>query len=141
MKQLILSLAIILSASGGMAQDFEGWLCISDKSTGFAFNNGQWDIANFPPGKYILRPAIEDESLLLTGHELGLYQFGLDSAMAGCDYFSESRKTISCDGIYVFRMDTSSRRFLIVYPIGYWIGDNDSASDTPFMEIGTCTQF
>ncbi|OFA33289.1 hypothetical protein BAE46_00845 [Glaciecola punicea] len=136
----------ILFLSISFAASAEQYLCISDASTGFYFNDksNSWKQANFKvsDNKYLIT-TFKDES-----YKYQIQKMGSDSVLAYCeDEFSEPG-FLFCEGILLdFKFNKVNGRFIKTYTAGYYnvlpkineITDKDS--DTPTMEIGKCSSF
>jgi hypothetical protein len=131
----------------------EGYICITDMATGFAYRNEAWRETSFKPNeKFIVRPPRDGEHALLAGHwgipdaKWVVERLGQGVGSAGCLDF-DAAGNLFCNGAVMnfviddFRMNKNSLRFLHAYLAGYW--DKTSATgdgrDTPFIDIGKCS--
>jgi len=105
----------------------DNYLCISEKATGFAKQNGKFDVANIASGdKYIINT--ENASLTL---------FGLGTLSKKCVV---EKKYVACIRENVeFTMNRKNLKFM-VYSKSYGYV-HESLDDTPHIAIGTCSKF
>lgn len=126
------------------------WLCLADKSTGFYYDavRKSWEETSFKVtgARYIIR---KPESGTATWE---VQQFGEINPIipyAWCqDDFSEAG-FLNCRGMLVdFRMNRHNGRYMLNFG-GQYLAYNPSSEipafrrdggDTPFIEIGTCSQ-
>ena len=105
----------------------DNYLCITEKATGFAKQNGKFDIANFSGGqKYIVNT--EDATVSAFGEGIIAKKCIVEKKYVGC-----SRENIE------FNMHRDKLNFML-YAITYgyvWEG----LDDTPHIAIGTCSKF
>lgn len=132
----------VLSSTPAMAQ-VTAWLCIADNALGFSKSSGSWAPARFTPGdKYVIRASQQQG----VAWEVRLFGSQNPLADAICKQTFTSMKILNCTGILTeFHFNASTSRFIRTYLGGYWTyipGDkmfgNDN-SDTPYIEIGTCS--
>jgi hypothetical protein len=127
----------------------EGYTCIEDMATGFAYENGVWQQAHFKlEGKFIIRPATEFDqnswmsiALGIPKAKWGVGKLGEKEPIASCEYDFDTAGSLYCRAsFYEFRMNRKSLRFLHAYLSGYWNSTpGDEAGDTPFINIGKCS--
>lgn len=146
MRALVLSFALGFS---GAAVAADSYLCISDQSTGFAFNKdtGQWKPANFTAGKkYVLSR---------DGKGWVLKEFGQANPVLRCPNDFNPSHYLGCDdGSMQFRMNSRILRYELAYLLGYYVDYNELDSslakipgatllhegdDNPAIEIGKCS--
>ncbi len=121
----------------------ERYLCVSDRSTGFAFNaaSKRWETAIFSnEKKYLIAP-----SGFLT-KTLYVNEVGSDFSVASCGNGFNSDGVLFCLGFIDFRFNRNNGRYISVYIHGYIGVDGlkektDEKADTPYLEIGRCSRF
>ena len=136
MKALITLLIITAAvASRADAQQPEGFVCITEQATGFAFNKEakRWEPTNF---------RTHDLKYLLTKGKYGwtfkrLGQTGLDEM---CREVGDSG-LIRCDDLHAVTFNKKTLRFQAVYPHGYVMppAGSPEGANTPGIEIGRCS--
>lgn len=130
MKRFALILSLI-TPSWAFA---ENYLCISEKVTGFFFENEQWKQANFVEEKFIIN---------LTGSEIKITEFGKDyQSYTDCvEKLSGTLKDrfVCRSGFGEFYFNTKKKRYMRSYMAGY--AEGDYALDTPLLAVGKCSKF
>jgi len=105
-----------------------GFICIADAATGFTYekSTNTWRDSSFKAdGKYVLTKSQQ------SGIRWHVKQVGSDFPIAFCDSDFTETGAISCRGIlHDFRMNKNNRRFLLVYPVGYWTDKNPKVEKT-----------
>ena len=167
------ALILILLASLTSAQDAangNSYLCIPDRSVGFAFDKASkiWEPATFEieARKYIVRRFKEDDLRYKPGREYGVWEFGKENSLATCDRWSGSSWWLQCDRgvIQSFLLNVKTNRFMYIFRGSYMnatygtVNDKDGfpiedengnvtyrhkedeGGDTPLMEIGNCSK-
>ncbi|MEO8008215.1 MAG: hypothetical protein ABI728_06805 [Betaproteobacteria bacterium] len=128
----------------------EGYTCIEDMATGFAYRNGQWQETSFKPGaKFIIRPASEFDQDTGMSIALGIPRAkwavgrpGEYEPIAGCEFDFDDEGNLDCRASYFskFRMNRKSLRFLHAFLAGYSHPDSgNEADDSPYIAIGKCS--
>ena len=150
-----------LVASTAIAED-KSYICVPDKSTGFKFNkpSKEWETTTFnvDDDKYLVRPTKDgDLGFLIKGTKYGVWVIGEDYAKAGCDEGFSDYLWLNCDLLGgEFTMNAKTKRFMFVFKGGYMgatldtksVGDDewelvskpDNGGDTPYIEIGKCSE-
>lgn len=115
------------------------YLCIADSAVGFKRDpkTQKWGSTEFNVEKkrYIVKRA---------GKDAHVTEFGSQESFFNCANFNEYGFT-RCQGLgEIFSFNDSSLRYMDIYTIGYVTslksGDaKDVSSDTPYIEIGTCS--
>ena len=128
----------------------ESYLCITDLSTGFAFDKQRktWTIERFnPKGKYILTASEKDPS------KWEVREPGDKMPSAWCEGGFSVLGALRCDGFIDFRMNKHNLRFVSTYLAGFWTdniprnipGAEDAhfieGDNTPYIQIGKCSLF
>ena len=113
------------------------YLCITDKATGFYFEDGEWNTANFKTGrKFLIRKPNKEElevTIANIGRDFVVSEFGDKSTLLWCD------EDFYCVGhVDDFLFDKKTLRFLYIYKGGY-VSGIDNNDNTPAMQIGTCS--
>jgi hypothetical protein len=125
--------ALLMLGNPASADAPSGYICIPDKSTGFAYDKTthQWDYARFRVDgkKYLLS---KKASSGWTWTEFGVP----DSFPLNCSNINEVG-FIFCQELLDIRINTKKLRYQIMYAIGY-IGTPEGNGD-PAIEIGTCS--
>jgi hypothetical protein len=123
----------------------EGWLCVSESSTGFAYDetNESWQRSGFKSNdRYVIRPNRKD-GLTWEVAQLGK---NADLPISECGVQPNEAGVLICNGSgNEFRINIRNLRFIHVYWLGYWTYDpnnwvfKNEAGDTPSMSIGKCS--
>ncbi len=133
------SLAFSNSASAA------GWLCVTEQSTGFAYDSAKrdWREASFKPvGKFVVKESDSQE------YVWEVRQLGDTSTLAAayCKNQINDLGVLICEGFgNTFRFNMKNLRFIHIYAIGYWTYNPDSpvfkdeGGDTPALSIGKCS--
>ena len=113
----------------------ESYLCVADKGAGFSFekNTKTWNPAKIKVAgkKYIMRKVGKD----WTWTDFGETPDGLEV----CENINQAG-LINCHGLVDVHMNSSNLRYLLIYDIGYvYDGKDQEGSNTPYMEIGSCS--
>ena len=116
------------------------WLCISEDSTGFYFEDGKWGQAKFDVSddKFIVRPLKESDGRYFKDkeHTYGVFDLGRDHPSKRC----KSNISIVCKvGLGELFFSPKSGRFIKTYPVGYWDGQNNN-NNTPHITRGRCSK-
>lgn len=135
------ALFTFLAPTAVSAQSAGDWLCIGDQVTGFSKKGGVWHSVDFTAGtRYIIkRSAVQ-------GYAWEVREFGSSAilAVALCKADFNEAQFLFCTGLGgEFRFNSRTLRFLNAYLIGYVPGDtafSKDGSDTPSIEIGTCSK-
>jgi len=147
-KMVVFALVATLTTSISAADvDVEKYLCVTDLSTGFFFEKGEWRIADFDVRKTFIISKSDDER-----YEYGLTDFGSKHQTLHCDEGFNEYGWLTCKGWRNFRFNKRSLRFIHTSDYGYVIAGTgirdertdeitDEITDTPYMEIGTCSPF
>jgi len=163
---LIAAVAALAIPLAGFAEDRStSYLCISAQSTGFAYDNARhdWNVTRFAAGKkYIVRRVTKDT---IAEFDAGIrvplssawavWKFGNDKVpFAECQKDFAENGMLFCEGEASLHFQFSRRtgRFISGTVYGYVSGavsapatfgapaiDWPEGSNTPFMEIGTCS--
>lgn len=117
----------------------ETYLCTADLSTGFRFDQGQWNIARFKTNsdRFIVYSIDSGQ----TKYEVK--RVGSDKIQHKCErpWLSDRVHShrIICGGQGIgFMLDLLTLRFQSIYGIGF-IGGEDGPDDTPALTIGKCS--
>jgi len=119
----------------------ESWLCVTDSSTGFHYNNASqsWERQNFKADeKYLLRPS-KSENVLWE-----LVEVGEDYPFVECRTdFAKTDANLECADLVSFRFNRSSLKFVISATYGYFAKTRefpDLKPDSVFVAIGRCSE-
>ena len=139
-----LSSCVLLTLGAALLQQKQ-YLCVADKATGFKFDGvlSRWTSANFrADAKYLVAPS------KLAGYAWQVTRMGEQTATALCKEDFNEYGYLNCEGGGgTFRFNRKNGRFLKAYSVGYvnvlpGVNDiTDAGSDTPNLEIGTCSPF
>lgn len=130
MKNLLVSLIVACVSSTALA---ESYLCITEAAGGVSMKNKSWAGTAFIDGK----------KYLLKRNQSGLdwYPFGARqdfSMLAGAGTcVSDQRRSTCTSEFYQLNFNSETLRFSFYLLWGYVDGDT---TDTPFVEIGTCSR-
>jgi hypothetical protein len=120
----------------------EGYICVTDMATGFAYKSGAWRSTNFTAKEkfVVVRVAGGDAPQF----KWGVWPLGESQAVAWCrDEFDKSGKLICSETLplnVTFKMNRNTLRFLYAYLVGYWDGTGaDESKDTPAIAVGKCS--
>ena len=141
MKLRIFAL-VFLSAFATVASA-ESWLCVADKTTGFAFKNGKWISGDFniSDAKHIIRPLKEgDFGYGQENFTYGVFQPGKPANIQWCRKADDKELYLRCRGFGELHYSNKTGRYLKTYPFGYVKGDDIGSADTPHIEIGRCSE-
>lgn len=125
-----------------LAQAEDSYVCVADKATGFSFeqSSGQWMPTTFKVdgGKYLLKKGATRWTWA---------KFGDPSFVppVPCSV-PDKAGFVFCQEFEDIRFNTGSMRYQRYYPFGYVRGttklsmlQGGEGSDTPLIEIGTCS--
>lgn len=129
-------LLLPLSFTVKAAEKIEGYICISEKSTGFSFNKAtkEWVITRFN---------VNDEKFVLTKNE-GIWNWkklGESASLFVCDDDFNGSGYLRCRGIGdEITFNKKNLRFMSFYRIGYVSAGivGTEGGDTPNITIGKC---
>lgn len=129
----------------------ESYLCVADSAAGFVYSktSKRWTSTTFKSvEKYLLVRPTEAEKVVFSGAWV-LKEVGNDTPSAGCESEFGEAETLRCEGIYDFRFNCTSGRFLMAYLYGYWTDPpdkrtaalfGDEGTNTPYLQIGKCSR-
>ena len=140
MKKILTGIVFLTFTNLCLSQ--EAYLCIPTAISGVKFNSssGRWEHANFRIGdrKKILKKATD---------KWEWRTFGQDYLFSACNSGGEpANKNGFNSAGYLFcdvlggnmRINKNTLRYIETYEIGF-INGKDNDSDTPYIEIGTCS--
>ena len=118
------------------------YLCVSEESTGFYYENKSWGRAHFnvSDDKYILRKIKEKEfGFEDKDNPYGVFALGGKDPEFRC-FISEYSNDFICRlGLGQFFFSPESGRFMKTYTAGYWDGANNN-DNTPNITRGRCSK-
>jgi hypothetical protein len=139
----------VLVMTFSMQSTADNWLCITDKATGFALENGSWESANFQPGdKYMIKDASQTNKSIY-GSVYQVHAFGRDTPYWICGDFGsneDAKELLVCEGFAIagdtFKYNPSTGHFLATHTAGYvhTFDDGRVFGDTPHIQIGKCSK-
>ncbi len=138
MKKIILILFILSPFSYAAAAD--KWLCVGDKSTGFSndLDKKQWQMTKFPTSKWIISKS-DGPTKGYVAKEFGSKDRSIPCGKFGSNVL-EIKNLLICDHeIMTLKFNRKTGRYLHFYKAGFVYSENDT--DTPLVEIGTCSKF
>ena len=149
MKRIILAALVGMLVSGPAYA--EGWLCIANAVTGFKYDEPtkKWKSSYFKVGNKYLIKRPDPKYLWLFEEQSGsiwvVNEFGRGLPSWFCPEEIDKIGWLTCDawgGDFPF--NKKALRFMRLYLAGYLDGGtpkypDTKHSDTPYMEIGTCT--
>ena len=145
MKYILAFLVMTFS----MQSTADNWLCITDKATGFALENGSWESVNFQPGdKYMIKDASQTNKSIY-GSVYQVNHFGDDGPNWLCGDFGsneDAKELLVCEGFAIagdtFKYNPSTGHFLATHTAGYvhTFDDGRVFGDTPHIQIGKCSK-
>ena len=147
MRKAIILAALVGVLASGTAYA-EGWLCIADQSAGFSYDETRkkWEATIFKTdNKYLVRRPDPKQGIKTFKRKLAweVYKFGNNVPFFGCSKEIGGLGWLACSGIGKFSFHEKALRFMRIYHFGYThrgtLENPDNNSDTPFIEIGTCT--
>ena len=122
----------------------ETWLCVSDQSVGFRFENSTWNIARFVDRKYLITKKDGRYSATEIGSKNRIRNCEADLNYKDYKEFREgivedSEVTWQCRGPgTIFRFHLGELRYRRAYLFGY-VNGADNNDDTPAIERGRCS--
>ena len=144
----------------------EGYICVMDMATGFAYTGGAWHAANFSATeKFVVRtPTQIDQGYLEDVIKLPnaknvrwvVSKPGTGVPIFACTGDFSELGNLLCPSVAVgpsdrydlsalsspsdFRMNKNTLRFLFAYLTGYWTDSPErEGTDTPLIAIGKCS--
>ena len=143
MKRLIILLTITFAFITSFAFADEQYLCTADKASGFYFYKAakSWQRTKFKADSKYTISKPEGSKWAFVVRKVRNF-----SPIATCKDGFDEAGLLFCKGpSYDFRFNRNNGRYLSAYLLGYFDvlpGTNDktdATSDTPFIEIGTCS--
>ena len=143
MKRLIILLTITFVFITSFAFADEQYLCTADKASGFYFYKAakSWQSTKFKADSKYTISKPEGSKWAFVVRKVKNF-----SPIATCKDGFDEAGLLFCKGTgYDFRFNRNNGRYLAAYLLGYFnvlSGTNDKAdatSETPFIEIGTCS--
>ena len=143
MKRLIILLTITFAFVTSFAFADEHYLCTADSSNGFYFNKSAkiWQRTKFKADSKYTISKPEGSNWAFVVRKIRNF-----SPIATCKDGFDEAGLLFCKGTgYDFRFNRKNGRYLSAYLLGYFNvlpGTNDlsdATSETPFIEIGTCS--
>ena len=137
----------LMMPSGGIAEQLQvssQFLCIAEKATGFMFRDGEWKSTNFETEKmkWIVKSygkVTVGENGLVNDMNGAVYQFG-DDDIADFDCTVSLNSVFRCKqgSLGEFKMVTHRKKYIRTFG-----GDFEMfvETTTPFIEIGSCSEF
>ena len=139
----------VLVMTFSMQSTADNWLCIRDKATGFALQNGDWVSGDFQAGnKYMIKEASQQNKSIY-GSVYQVHPFGDEYPSWVCGDFGsneDAKGLLACDGYAIagdsFKYNPSTGHFLTARTNGYvhTFDDGRVVDDTPAIEIGKCSK-
>jgi hypothetical protein len=126
----------------------EGYICIADMETGFAYDNGRWRETRLRPRTIILRPAAPNEAGIVDPAALdqaGMLALASWVAIEVGDHYPfascfENPGAVWCRGLgHYIEMSRQNLRFVYAQTAGYVEGPPDPQPFTPSIAIGKCS--
>jgi hypothetical protein len=156
LRTAILTLAAVavieaFSSCAGADEKRPSYVCVSEASAGFSIREGRWKMTDFitndtflisPGVTRVLDPGPQDTySIKMFGRAYAGPCKEVHPYLLPGETKDESSEAISCRVLWPadFYLNVPSLRFLYQYPIGSADGKGDK-SNTPYLEIGTCTR-
>jgi hypothetical protein len=150
--QLLLTASLLIFANG-VVWATDGYVCVTDIQTGFAFDKEQkrWHQANFEAeAKYVISKAsrkdLQTENLVAAEDEtLVVKSIGASIPVSVCrkgfEKTFDKDDEAHCEGVIHFKMSRRLLRFLAVSSHGYWKYDAMATEGyfLPTMSIGKCS--
>jgi hypothetical protein len=147
---LLAMIYLLLCARTAFAAD--QFLCVPDKTTGFAYNRvtKEWDTATLKTNQFLIAPAkneraAKNERVAYTVTEIG----EKDNLPGYCEKDFNDAGILFCDTFGgEIKFNKVNRRFLRIFYFAYYtvgipgpVKETDEDSGTPMLEIGKCTPF
>ena len=143
MKRFVIPLAMAFAFFTSFALAEEQYLCTGEIASGFYFNKSAkiWQHTKFEAdSKYTISKAEGSKWAFV------VRKVGDSSPIAACKDSFDEAGLLFCKGAgYDFRFNRNNGRYLSAYLFGYFTvlpesnDITDTTSDTPFIEIGTCS--
>ena len=120
------------------------WLCVVDKTAGFAYkpelHTWMGGVFTSENKKYIVRePSAEEKKSGMTAKYVML-NFGIKYPSSFCSEDFNAVGVIQCAGMEILYFNKTNLRFQVTYEAGYVTPFGNEGSDTPFIEIGLCSE-
>ena len=144
MRALSVVLALMLVAGPvplgkAATADEMQWICIADSATGFSYQGGKWVPTNFSvEGKRYL---ISKKQYRQNKNDMRYHVTKIGERHAyACqkDSPNEFGMVFCQDLLTEFKINVTALRYMSIYSVGYFDGSDDD-SNTPYIEIGTCS--
>lgn len=145
----IACIAIFFFLSGVSHAD--QYLCVAGQTTGFAFDEKakKWVVTSFKneDDKFIVSEAGDTKSRIYESVKYNVTKLGSSSPSFRCEYEFTNLGFLFCKATLrmgTFKFNRINGRYLRTYSVGYYNvlpDETDKTSDTPFVEIGTCSPF
>jgi len=135
-------LALALSAVPAVGKAQAGWVCTTEKMTGFSKSSGEWMSVDFETRpKYVIKRGVSGKP----AWEVRIFQ-NEGFVQASCPEEFSRLEVLHCSGLEtVFKFNRKTGRFLNAYLAGYWSYTPNApffskdGGDSPTIEIGTCS--
>lgn len=142
MKKILAGLLLIAP----LTANADNWLCIVDKSTGFKLENGTWEIGNFNPDKYLIKPADKVSSSAGALYQVNSFGSELPEYICPTGFEDgEYKGILDCRGFAIrgdtFKFNLTTGHFLSTYTSGYvHTSKGKIVDDNPAIQIGKCSK-
>ncbi len=136
MKKTILTLLTAVMSIGAVAapESAETYLCSSEQATGFAFdkNSKKWRPVT---------PDVTHKKYTLSSSS-GTWEWKDFGEEGGIECIIRPSGFIGCDSVESVVFNRKNLHFMIISPVGYVNagGISKEGSETPLIEIGTCSK-
>ena len=138
---LLLLICICLIPTSATGAD--SYLCVPYMSTGFSFNRitKNWNYSEFKTqNKYIVKKIEKGDPLGALGYKWQIVTMGdATPLIISTNDLDEEGRLIFDYKFKHFNMNTKNMKFIYSYMYGYWT-EGSTRDDTPFLEIGKCSE-
>ena len=123
-------------------QEESRYLCLTEKSFGFRYQDGEWRHVSFKNQQYLIRPLRNGEywwgEAIAETMTHGIVEIGQQKP----DYFCKFNGAIlSCENSPgEFKFSRKTMRFLTTFTHGYWHEEEAGQEMTPSISRGSCTR-
>jgi len=143
MKRILIAVFITLFATSIPANGPDQYLCITEASTGFNWENGKWVQVNFVEKKLILKRSGPEDVWLGGDSAWVLKNFESRAATTFCDNDFNNSGYLYCSGSYQFQFNRESLDFgLSSITSGFTIKrPSGMGPDSMLVAYGKCSPF
>lgn len=142
---LFIKFLLIFITSSAIAQGEalmpHDYICVAEASTGFSYDDGEWNIRSFNANKrkYLIRLLTESQKNgYYKDSTAGVFPLGEKHPLIGC-IFRDDKIICKAGKFGEMYISTQTKRFIQSYPIGYWLPGRYN-QNSPNITRGTCSE-